>query len=217
MRRALKALIPLLALAAAALTAGFYVFTNAVLGYVAIELPAADGVVVLTGGEDRIATGLELIEAGRGRRLLISGVNRAIPTKEELARRIGGREATYRCCVDLGYQAQDTIGNAGEARAWAQTYGFRSLAVGTSAYHMPRSIAEFSLAMPGVRLLPHPVPSRHHRIEAWWRHPSTARLLAVEYVKFLAASARLGLARLADSLDQPAVAERPRQQPPRTI
>lgn len=213
MPRLLKALVPVLALATAALMAGFYVFTHAVRGYVPVDRPAADAVVVLTGGEDRIAAGLTLIEAGRGRRLLISGVNRAIPTKQELARRIGGREATYRCCIDLGYQALDTIGNAGEARAWVDRYGFRSLVVVTSAYHMPRSLAEFSLAMPGVELVPHPVPSRHYRIESWWSHPSTTRLLAVEYVKFLAASARLGIARLADTLDQTAIAERPR--PPR--
>ena len=214
MPRVVKSLVPVLALAAAALMAGFYVFTHAVRGYVVTDQPTADAVVVLTGGEDRIAAGLELIEARRGRRLLISGVNRAIPTKEELARRIGGREATYRCCVDLGYQALDTIGNAGEARAWADRYGFRSLVVVTSAYHMPRSLAEFSLAMPGIKLVAHPVQSRHYRIESWWRHPSTARLLVVEYAKFLAASARLGLARLVDTLDHTAVAERPRQRRP---
>lgn len=218
MPRLLRALVPAVALAVAALTAGFYVFTNAVRSYVVTSVPSADGVVVLTGGEDRIAAGLELVEARRGRRLLISGVNRAIATPQDLARKLGSREATWRCCVDLGHDALDTIGNAGEAREWAAAYGFRSLVVVTSAYHMPRSLAEFSAAMPGIKLVAHPVPSRHYHIESWWRHPSTARLLATEYVKFLAARARLGLARLSNSLEQPALAE-PRRAPPppRTI
>lgn len=208
MSRLIRVLVPVLAFVVAAFMAGFYVFTNAVRGYVATSLPTADAVVVLTGGEDRIAAGLELIDARRGRRLLISGVNRAIPTPKDLARHVGGKEAVYRCCVDLGHDAMDTIGNAGEAREWATSFGFRSLVVVTSAYHMPRSLAEFTLAMPDVVLVPYPVASRHYRVESWWRHPSTARLLATEYIKFLAATARLGLSRLANSLERPAVAER---------
>jgi hypothetical protein len=35
----------------------------------------ADGIVVLTGGTSRVADALELLAAGRGKRLLISGVN----------------------------------------------------------------------------------------------------------------------------------------------
>jgi len=206
MPRLRRAVVPALALLVAAFTAGFYIFTNAIRGYVATTLPRADAVVVLTGGEDRIAAGLELIEARHGRRLLISGVNKAIPTARDLGRLVGGTQASWRCCVDLGHVARDTIGNAGEARDWAQTYGFRSLVVVTSAYHMPRSLAEFALAMPGVELVPYPVQSRSHRIDSWWRHPSTARLLASEYVKFLATSTRLGLARIGHALDRSAVA-----------
>src|ERR1700732_1140988 len=37
----------------------------------------ADGIVALTGGASRIADAIELLAAGHGRRLLISGVNRA--------------------------------------------------------------------------------------------------------------------------------------------
>ena len=39
--------------------------------------PNADGIVVLTGGASRINDAIELLAAGRGRRLLISGANRA--------------------------------------------------------------------------------------------------------------------------------------------
>ncbi len=60
----------------------------------------------------------------------------------------------------------------------------RSVIVVTAFYHMPRALAEFARAMPGVVLHAYPVhpPSLH----PWWRFAVTWRLLAVEYVKYLA-------------------------------
>ena len=45
----------------------------------------ADGIVVLTGGASRISDAIELLAAGRGKRLLISGVHRTT-TAAEIAR-----------------------------------------------------------------------------------------------------------------------------------
>ena len=39
----------------------------------------ADGIVVLTGGASRMADAVELLAAGHGKRLLITGVHRATP------------------------------------------------------------------------------------------------------------------------------------------
>ena len=61
---------------------------------------------------------------------------------------------------------------------------------------MPRSLLEFSRAMPGAELVPHPVVSRNFVTREWWLHPATARLLAHEYVKFLPSAARSVLVRL---------------------
>ena len=51
-----------------------------------LPLPAGDqttdAIVVLTGGPGRIDRGLELLEAGRAKRLLISGVAREVKPKE---------------------------------------------------------------------------------------------------------------------------------------
>lgn len=157
------------------------------------NVATADGIVVLTGGDERITTGLELMADGRGRRLLISGVNRANKSPQELSRRIG--EALPACCIDLGYQAMNTIGNADEASDWAKRWGFRSIMVVTSDFHMARSLVEFSRAMPEVKLIAHPVPSRFGR-QPWWSSRSLAQMLAGEYVKFLASSARLGASRM---------------------
>jgi hypothetical protein len=45
----------------------------------------ADGIVVLTGGNSRVAEALELLAAGRGKRLLISGVNPGTTTSSSSA------------------------------------------------------------------------------------------------------------------------------------
>src|SRR6266849_6753243 len=43
---------------------------------------SADGIVALTGGASRITDAVELLAAGRGKRLLISGANRSTTSGE---------------------------------------------------------------------------------------------------------------------------------------
>jgi uncharacterized SAM-binding protein YcdF (DUF218 family) len=205
MARLLRALIPVLAMTAVALVAGFHVFVGRVSSYARTTLPMADGIVVLTGGEDRINAGIALIARQQGTRLLISGVHPLNSTPLELGQRIGGNLDIYKCCVDLGHGALDTAGNAAEASGWAGNWGFRSLIVVTSSYHMPRSLAEFQRVMPDVTLIPHAVASRNYALDSWWRHYPTARLLASEYLKYLTSAARLGLSRIAGTLERPTV------------
>ncbi len=198
-----------------ALTIGFAIFATALRSaWHADASPVsskADGIVVLTGGDERITTGLELMADGRGRRLLISGVNRANKSPEELSRRIG--EALPACCIDLGYQAINTIGNADEASNWASHWGFRSILVVTSDFHMARSLVEFSRAMPGIELIAHPVPSRYSR-QPWWSSRTLAQTLAGEYVKFLASSARLGAVRMIGACNKILYVEQPAERAP---
>lgn len=121
---------------------------------------AADGIVVLTGGSGmRIAEGLRLLEAGHGTRLLISGVNPSIGM-DEVSARVGGAPDLFACCVDLGYRAESTLGNGGEAADWARANGFQRLAIVTSDYHMPRTLLVLGDAMPGRTLVAVPVRTR---------------------------------------------------------
>jgi uncharacterized SAM-binding protein YcdF (DUF218 family) len=154
-----------------------------------------EGIVVLTGGDRRIVEAIRLFDQRQTRRLLISGVHTAT-SREELRRRADLARLLFDCCVDIGYSALDTAGNAAEARAWAQTWNFRRLIVVTSNYHMPRSLIELSRAMPDVELLPFAVAPRRPLQGAWWFEPDALRIVAIEYVKTLPALARLGVARL---------------------
>src|SRR5215470_17630251 len=91
----------------------------------------ADGIVVLTGGASRISDAIELLAAGRGKRLLISGVHRTTSTAE-IARIMPRYQALVSCCVDLDHSAINTVGNAVETRRWVKDRGFSSLIVVTS-------------------------------------------------------------------------------------
>jgi len=160
---------------------GFAVFVTELPGRVPPGVHA-DAVVALTGGEDRLDTAVALFEHGVGKRLLITGVY-ANMTKNRLQPMLHGGPR-FDCCADLGFTATNTHGNAMETARWVRAHHFQSLVVVTANYHMPRSITEFSAAMPGIRLVPYPVPeivaSRH-----WWLDPVAFKTLQYEYAKYL--------------------------------
>jgi uncharacterized SAM-binding protein YcdF (DUF218 family) len=173
------------------------------LAWFAGELPAAapadppktDAAVVLTGGSRRVAAGLELLVRGEARKLLISGVHPDV-MKAEIAGVNPRAVDLSECCVILDYQAADTIGNAQETARWMKREGFDSLTVVTASYHMPRSLAEFRRAMPGVRLVAFPVFPESFKREEWWRWPGSAALVILEYHKYTLAQIRFGIADL---------------------
>ena len=149
----------------------------------------ADGIVVLTGGASRITDAIELLAAGHGRRLLISGANRST-TRGEISRLNPEFERVVSCCVDFD-RSLNTLGNAIETRQWAQSRGFRSLIVVTSSYHMPRAMAEIGHQLPGVALIPFPVVTDKLKAEPWWANGTTTKLLLSEYLKYIFTQVRI--------------------------
>jgi len=176
--------------AAALLLAGFVWFASRVpLDEHTLDR-SADGIVVLTGGASRIADAIELLASGRGRRLLITGVNRTTGTGQ-LSRLVPEHKRMFACCVDLDHSAVNTVGNAIEARRWVMDHKFHSLVVVTSSYHMPRAMAELAYQLPGVTLIPFPVVTEKRRIEPWWSNAADAKLLFSEYLKYIVAKLRM--------------------------
>jgi uncharacterized SAM-binding protein YcdF (DUF218 family) len=149
-----------------------------------------DAIVVLTGGSGRLNQGLDLLGQGQAKKLFVSGVYHGVDVEELLrVAQSGGDSLAGR--IALGHEADDTIGNAAETAKWLRNEGYASLRLVTAAYHMPRSLFEFRLAMPDTTIVPHPVFPTQVRLDAWWRYPGTASLLAGEYSKFLLAHARI--------------------------
>jgi uncharacterized SAM-binding protein YcdF (DUF218 family) len=199
----------------ALLTLGFAVFAHLAMREAPPVVAAADGIVVLTGADNRILEGIRLLRQGLARRLLISGVNPR--TRREDVRRIahsGDRQIDSR--IDLGYDAQDTTGNADETRNWATHWRFKRLIVVTSSYHMPRSLFELGRVLPGVDLIPHPIVPNRLREEPWWLHAGTARVLVAEYLKLFPSAARFAAARLLSPFELPANAAASAVQSPGT-
>lgn len=149
----------------------------------------ADAIVVLTGGDSRVTEAVRLLASGHGRRLLISGVHPK--TTGAMLRRVNPEaKRLFDCCIDLDRNARDTIENANETRRWLAQRRFRSVIVVTSSYHMPRGLVELRRALPELKLIPYPVVPAKLQLEAWWAHPKTFRLLASEFVKYLASVGR---------------------------
>jgi uncharacterized SAM-binding protein YcdF (DUF218 family) len=189
LRRMGRSAIAACALAALVMAGGFGWFLWSLPADEIVLHRGADGIVVLTGGASRISDAIELLAAGRGQRLLISGVNRAT-TSDEITRLNPEFGSVLSCCVDFD-RSLNTLGNAIETRHWVESRGFRSLIVVTSNYHMPRAIAEIAHQLPDVALLPFPVIADKLHAEPWWTHGTTMKLMFSEYIKYVVARMRI--------------------------
>jgi len=177
------------ALAATVGFLGFLAFVYSLDRYEQKPETRADGIVALTGGAQRIGDAIDLLAQGYAKRLLISGVNEKT-SRDQISRLNPGQRRLFDCCVDLDYRARNTIGNAIATRRWIADNGFRSLIVVTSNYHMPRTLLELDHALPQVRKVPYAVVASSADLQGWWRSPTTLKLLAYEYAKFVAMWAR---------------------------
>lgn len=176
---------------------GLFVFAGRVQDLTPAPDPQrADAIVALTGpSAERVNKAIRLLEQDKGDRLLISGVNRDV-RRQELRALTPGSSKLFNCCVDLGFEAEDTVGNASEIAEWARGKDYRSLIVVTSDYHMPRSLLEIRSALPGVVLTPYAVKTPSLTEADWWRANATARRMTLEYMKYLAVLGREAMHRI---------------------
>ncbi|RCL01717.1 MAG: hypothetical protein JSC085_000609 [Candidatus Tokpelaia sp. JSC085] len=169
---------------------GFIIFNEKVYR---LQVPAtsqvADAIVVLTGGRARLETGLNLLENGKGKRLLISGVN-PMARRYVLMQSMHADPDLFQCCVDLGRQAINTVGNAEESARWVEENGYQTVFIVTNSYHMPRSLIEFKRKMPYTDLIPYPVKQISSNGGSVFYLFAHLRTLLVEYMKYLSAYAR---------------------------
>jgi uncharacterized SAM-binding protein YcdF (DUF218 family) len=174
-----------LTISVSVLVGGFLVFL-AEFERAAIPLfDQADGIVVLTGGPDRIAEAASLMAAGKARELLISGVNE-FATADDMIRIAPSLGPIMACCVTLGRTATNTRGNALETAAWITDRHLGTVIVVTSHAHMPRALFELKQQRPDLPFSPHRVGGpAGGRI--WWFDLAVLRPLAIEYIKMTGA------------------------------
>ncbi|MDM9621513.1 MULTISPECIES: YdcF family protein [unclassified Rhizobium] len=174
---------------AAIIFGGFLRFADSVTTLKPPVEPRADAIVVLTGGYQRIDQAVELLQKGAGKRLLISGVH-PTTTSAQIRKMTQATPELFSCCVDIGYDALDTIGNAEEASNWIHAKGYKSVLVVTNNYHMPRSLAELAYVDPETQFIPYPVVNTDLKTSNWFTDPNAMRVMLAEYGKVLLAGAR---------------------------
>ena len=180
-------------IAAASLLAGLQHFVLTLPQQPRGALQFTDGIVVMTGGQQRLNDGLKLLNDGKAEKMLISGVgegvNRAVLV-QELALDDSQAELLF-CCVELDFTAGNTRGNATATRSWASAQGMGSLRLVTASYHMPRVLVVFAREMPDFDLYQWPVTPNDLNLSGWWRDPAMLRLLTREYAKYLTETIRI--------------------------
>lgn len=131
-----------------------------------------EAIVVFTGGRLRIKTGLSLLKDGYAPILFISGV---ISPRSIEARLILQGINPQQVIYDL--KARNTKDNAAALKVFTDRCQIKSLRLVTSAYHMPRALAEINKLFSSAQILivPHPVLLQ----------PPNYRLLFKEYHKYL--------------------------------
>jgi uncharacterized SAM-binding protein YcdF (DUF218 family) len=192
-RRILHALLLVLV----AWLGGFLAFAAAIPATVHNPEQPVDAIVVLTGGDVRLAEGFALLDKGVAKKMLISGVSSGVDMPALLQTLNGTPQPTQAvldCCVTLGYDARSTEGNARESLRWLGENNFTTIRLVTANYHMNRSLLEFRRVMPQITIIANPVFPKQMQDPYWFAHPGTVFLLFNEYHKYLAAAARAKIA-----------------------
>lgn len=168
---------------------GFIIFEAHIHAPYDDAMPRADAIVVLTGGHARLEPAAQLLQQRAGERLLVSGVN---PNTSAYALRnaLNLPQADFDCCVDIDYQAVNTIGNAREIARWVAEKKYDSIIVVTNDYHMPRSISEISRLDNKVQLVTYPVSNPPTPNETAEAKSNRYRVLLGEYGKYIASQLR---------------------------
>lgn len=185
-RRVLRVAVYAVVTLALLVIGGFGAFATYVGSLSQPDEPRADAIIVLTGGEARLDTAWQLLAQGKGKRLLISGVNRATG-KNQLRAAVGADPKLFNCCVDFDYEALDTIGNATQSAQWLDNHRFGSAILVTNNYHMPRSLLELGRRT-GAELTAFPVVNTPLDKGRWLTERAALRVLVTEYLKFVASA-----------------------------
>lgn len=114
-----------------------------------------DAIIVLTGGANRVDTGLELFQEGKAEKLLISGVHRDVRVPDILSFWRGPAINIGNIALDT--RATSTIENAIYSIEWIRENDIKTIRLVTAYYHMPRAYWHFKYRMPELRITPHGV------------------------------------------------------------
>ena len=132
-----------------------------------------DLVVVITGGRQRIETGVKLLKAGYAPILFIASATPNQLKNYLVENNVRPEQLVY------GANVVSTKDKAREIIEFVNNNSIRSIRLVTSAYHMPRALNEVrKIAHPGLVIIPHPVMADYQSYS----------ILFTEYNKYLVAT-----------------------------
>lgn len=164
---------------------GFYTFVRHINSYNIDSSTETDAIIVLTGGKNRIAEGIRLLNENMAEKLFISGVPEDISIRD--IENMAYIQADDENKIILGRRATNTIENASETVDWIIENNIKSIRLITSNYHIPRTLQEFGVYTAfgeNLEVILHPVYSPNVNPK-WWNSWGTFKLLVMEYNKFL--------------------------------
>ncbi|MGB0719193.1 MAG: YdcF family protein [Bdellovibrionales bacterium] len=149
---------------------GFALFCAYAMRVSGLETPhTQDAIVVLTGGPQRVAAGLDLFAHGKAGHLFISGVHPDV-TLADIENQWQGDTALPPCCLSIGHSATTTVENAAEVKDWAAQNDITGIILVTSDYHMLRALFEIEDALPDVAITPYAIKQddlQAHPLRLW--------------------------------------------------
>tara|TARA_A100001011_G_C14304145_1_gene842261 strand:+ start:2085 stop:2684 length:600 start_codon:yes stop_codon:yes gene_type:complete len=141
------------------------------------------GIIVLTGGKNRIEKGVDLLSKGYGDKLLISGVfmPSEIESKFSLEKE---KKELFKCCIFYDQKSKNTLENAQEVEKWlSENKDIESIILVTSYYHLPRSIMIFEKKIKSnVNIYPTPAVQNNNFKKQFFFH---LKLIISEYFKVI--------------------------------
>ncbi|MBS0236742.1 MAG: YdcF family protein [Proteobacteria bacterium] len=115
-------------------------------------------IVVLTGDSHRIGLGFDLLNNSTAQALLVSGVGNGVRLTDLVGH--DNLRQSPKPLVILGRTAENTEGNAIEAKITMQMLGYRRVCIVTSDYHILRSYLLFRRHNPDAQISVAAAPSR---------------------------------------------------------
>ncbi len=130
------------------------------------------GLVVFTGGTNRIEESAKVILSGYTGPVLITGVYPGVQVEQLF--KVYGLSANQLASVTLDYAAQSTAGNVLQTGRWAKAQNITDLRVITSSYHAARSRLLFRRYTPDLTVAIYPVEPDSGGVKIWVK----------EYIKY---------------------------------
>lgn len=189
----LKTLLKIIGILAFLWFVGFMVFIYSIQKKPLDRETKTDAIVVWTGWNCRITTGIELLSENLAPKLFISGIKGGYPylpldrCRSDYGKSMNLQSEMIRLQhqIYLGPQALSTVGNALETAKWIKEQDVKSVRLVTTAIHMPRSLKEFQRECPDITIIPHPVSLTHFDHRQWYQTPKSIFVCCLEYCKYL--------------------------------